>query len=133
MIAGGPPVFLLGFAAVLAVAATGVSLFAVWRGQKLAVWADGRARTGLEECRAANAALAKALDSLARQIEDVRQQQPFAAAAVPRPGLNLSKRSQVLRMHRKGDPPERIAAALEVPLQEVDLLIKVHRIVISKL
>ena len=36
-------------------------------------------------------------------------------------------------MHRQGDPPERIATALEVPLQEVDLLIKVHRIVIRNL
>jgi hypothetical protein len=36
-------------------------------------------------------------------------------------------------MHRKGDPPDRIAAALEVPLQEVDLLLKVHRIVLSNL
>ena len=36
-------------------------------------------------------------------------------------------------MHRKGDPPDQIAKALEVPLQEVDLLIKVHRIVIGNL
>jgi hypothetical protein len=36
-------------------------------------------------------------------------------------------------MHRKGDAPDRIAAALGVPLQEVDLLIKVHRIVLDSL
>jgi hypothetical protein len=56
--------------------------------------------------------------------------------AVPdagRAALNLNKRAQVLRMHRRGDPPERIASLLEVPRQEVDLLIKVHRIIISQL
>jgi hypothetical protein len=36
-------------------------------------------------------------------------------------------------MHRRGDSPERIAAALDIPLQEVDLLLKVHRIVISNI
>ena len=49
----------------------------------------------------------------------------------PKPGLNLSKRSQALRMHRRGEAPEQIAEALELPLQEVDLLLKVHRIVIE--
>ena len=34
-------------------------------------------------------------------------------------------------MHRRGDPPEQIAASLEIPLQELDLLVKVHRIVMS--
>jgi hypothetical protein len=36
-------------------------------------------------------------------------------------------------MHRKGEPPDQIARALALPLQEVDLLIKVHRIVIGNL
>jgi hypothetical protein len=45
----------------------------------------------------------------------------------------MNKRSQVLRMHRKGDAPEQIAIALEVPLQEVDLLLKVQRIVLHNL
>ena len=128
-----PPVFLLGFAIVLAVAAIGVSLFAVWRAQVLVVLADERARAGLEQCRAATTSLQKALDGLAAQVQDLSQQPSAALPPVPRAGLNLCKRSQVLRMHRKGDPPDRIAAALEVPLQEVDLLIKVHRIVLSNL
>jgi hypothetical protein len=55
------------------------------------------------------------------------------APALPRPGLNLSTRSQALRMHRRGNPPERIAAALQVPLQEVDLLLKVQRIIAGNL
>ena len=71
---------------------------------------------------------------MAAQIRDLHHEAPAALVpGVPRPGLNLQKRSQVLRMHRKGDPPDRIASALELPLQEVDLLIKVHRIVIKSI
>ena len=35
-------------------------------------------------------------------------------------------------MHRRGDPPEQIAATLAVSRQEVDLLLKVHRIVMTR-
>ncbi len=51
----------------------------------------------------------------------------------PRSGLNLTKRSQVLQMHRRGSAPSEIAAALALPQNEVDLLLKVHRIVLSSL
>ena len=43
--------------------------------------------------------------------------------------LNNSLRGKVLKMHRLGQPAERIAEALSVPKGEVDLLVKVHRIV----
>jgi len=134
MIPAVPPVFLEGFAAVLAVAAVGVSLFAVWHAARLVELADGRAQSGREQSRADLAALEKALGGLAAQVDEFRRLSPAGALpAAPRPGLNLTKRSEVLRMHRHGDPPDRIAAVLEVPLQEVDLLIKVQRIVIGKL
>jgi len=48
--------------------------------------------------------------------------------APPRSGLNLTTRAQALRMFRRGEPPERIAAALHVPENEVRLLIKVHQL-----
>ena len=41
-------------------------------------------------------------------------------------GINLTKRAQVLRMHRRGEPVPSIAAALETPSNEVALLLKVH-------
>jgi hypothetical protein len=130
----GQMVFVLGVAIVLAVAAIGVSLFAVWRSQALVHVAGERARAGLEHCEATTESLQKAVDGLAAQLLYLpRQPSADAIPVVPRPGLNLSKRSQVLRMHRKGDPLDRIAAALEVPLHEVDLLIKVHHIVIKNL
>ncbi len=44
-----------------------------------------------------------------------------------RPGMNLSRRSHALRMARRGDSPEQIAARLGLPAQEVRLLLKIHR------
>jgi hypothetical protein len=43
----------------------------------------------------------------------------------------MSKRSQALRMHRQGERADQIAENLSLPRQEVDLLLKVHRIVIA--
>ena len=41
--------------------------------------------------------------------------------------LNVSKRSQALRLSRRGQAPERIAAALGLTRREVELLLKVQR------
>jgi hypothetical protein len=74
------------------------------------------------------------LDAVGAEIRDIEVPPPVnVIPAAPRSGLNLGKRSQALRMHRRGEPPAQIAATLEVPVQEVELLIKVHRIVISKI
>lgn len=42
----------------------------------------------------------------------------------PQPGMNVSRRTQVLRMHRRGERPDQISAALRIPLREVELLLK---------
>ncbi|MCP5114871.1 MAG: hypothetical protein GY953_28915 [bacterium] len=47
--------------------------------------------------------------------------------SAPKPGMNMSRRSQVLRMHRRGEKAWQIAAALNLPLKEVELLLKVHQ------
>ena len=44
-------------------------------------------------------------------------------------GLNGTLRGKVLKMHRLGQPADRIAEVLRVPRGEVDLLVKVHAIV----
>ena len=75
--------------------------------------------------------LKQELESLQKQVQDTRQYPPLAVAPpLPRAGMNLDKRSQALRLHRRGEAPLQIAAMLEIPLQEVELLIKVHRIVL---
>jgi hypothetical protein len=43
--------------------------------------------------------------------------------------VNSTLRSKVLKLHRLGQSPDRIAGALRVPQGEVDLLVKVHKIV----
>jgi len=52
---------------------------------------------------------------------------PAAASAVPvRPGMNLSRRSQALRLARRGESPEQIASRLGLATGEVRLLLKIH-------
>jgi hypothetical protein len=47
-------------------------------------------------------------------------------------GLNVSKRNQILRLHRSGQTREQIAAALGLPENEIALLVKVHGIVMAQ-
>ncbi len=77
------------------------------------------------------AGLRDSVTCLAAELEQART----AAAsgyATPRAGMNLSKRSQVLRMHRRGETPDQIASSMDLPRQEVELLLKVHRIVMAR-
>jgi len=122
-----------GFAVVLSTAASVVCGVAVRRNRATVEAAETRCRQAQELSEESIRSLQAALEALSAQMRDL----PRDAAPGPAPsplfksGLNLNKRSQVLRMHRRGDRPEEIAAALELPLQEVDLLLKVHRIVLS--
>jgi hypothetical protein len=55
-----------------------------------------------------------------------------AAAGASMPAgnsVNNTLRSKVLKMHRLGQSADRIAGSLRVPKGEVDLLVKVHKIV----
>jgi hypothetical protein len=51
----------------------------------------------------------------------------------PRSGLNLTKRSHALQIHRRGEAPQEIAAALSIPQNEVELLVKVQQIMLAGL
>jgi len=55
-----------------------------------------------------------------------------SAAAPLRSGINLSRRSQALRLYRRGETPEQIASSLMVPTGEVRLLLKIHRLVMER-
>lgn len=58
-----------------------------------------------------------------------------AGVLVPPPalrsGLNVTRRTQVIRMFRRGDRPEGIAQSLNLPRGEVELLLKVHRLAVD--
>jgi len=63
------------------------------------------------------------------KVEEEPQAAPAPVPTLPVPaasGLNLSKRAQALRMHRRGEPVPSIAAALQAPQGEIQLLLKVH-------
>jgi biopolymer transport protein ExbB/TolQ len=109
-----------------------LGLFALLRANVLARAARIAAEARDEGLQAGLDDLVRRLDELTSQIREI-QEQPTAPAHLPRAGFNLTKRSQALRMHRRGEDPERIAAALESPVQEIELLLKVHRIVIGQL
>jgi len=75
--------------------------------------------------------LGSRMDALSVRIEELRTIPHGSVASPERGGINLSRRSQALRLHRRGEPAGQIAVALGIPVQEVQLLIKVHEIVKS--
>ncbi|HVP46252.1 MAG TPA: hypothetical protein VMT32_06705 [Bryobacteraceae bacterium] len=81
--------------------------------------------------------------ALKQRLEELAARQPVtqpsAAAADDtgpagefRPGMNLSRRSQALRLFRRGETPEQISSSLRMPAGEVRLLLKVHRLVMER-
>jgi hypothetical protein len=117
----------------LVLAGAAVSVFALFRAQTMIRTAAAGASTVQAERDSEIKSLRDGLASLTAQLRDRQPQDaPLQVTpAMPRQGLNLNKRSQALRMHRRADTPEQIAAALELPLQEVQLLLKVQQIVLS--
>jgi hypothetical protein len=74
------------------------------------------------------------LDSVDERWKELSQISALLVPPAPtRSGLNLSKRSQALQMSRRGGTPQVIAEALSIPKNEVELMLKVQRIVMSGL
>jgi hypothetical protein len=112
-----------------------IVLFASYRAYRLLVEVDRRAQQVPAERHDQLQDLASlriSVETLSAQVRDLQDNPQIAPpAGTPKPGFNLSKRSQALRMHRRGEAPERIAATLDLPRQEVELLLKIHRIVVQ--
>jgi hypothetical protein len=62
----------------------------------------------------------EAMRQSVRTLEEAPASQPTGQ------GINLSKRAQALRMRRRGESIATIAAALQTPRNEVELLLKVR-------
>jgi hypothetical protein len=85
---------------------------------------------------AQNARLSAEIAELKARVLDLEQAErspvsgtaPISAAASGN-NVNHTLRSKVLKMHRLGQSADRIAGSLRVPKGEVDLLVKVHKIV----
>ena len=116
----------------LVLCGTAFSLFAVYRAHCLLGEIKRQKSSKAVSEHSEVDAVRTSVDALAAQIHDLQSHPPaLVAPGLPKPGMNLNKRSQALRMHRRGETADRIAAALELPRQEVELLIKVHRVVLS--
>jgi hypothetical protein len=63
-----------------------------------------------------------ALGNIRRSVTDF-EGRPGPAVG---PGLNLTRRTQALRMHRRGESVQTIAAALSAPRNEIELLLKLQ-------
>jgi hypothetical protein len=71
------------------------------------------------------------MEEMAREVQHMSEQRPevILVPTAPRSGFNVSRRVQALRMLRRGEDVSHIAAALGVPCQEIELLIRVQAIV----
>lgn len=70
------------------------------------------------------------IDEIAQKVSEVqtRQPEPVVLQAAPlRPGMNMNKRVQVMRMVRRNEDISHISAALGVTRKEVELLIRVQK------
>ncbi len=92
-------------------------------------------RAALEESERVQAVLQMldgAIDCLSEQGRDACERAGvLVAPAPPRSGLNLGKRSQALRLHRHGEPADKIAMNLDLPQADVKLLLKIHETVLK--
>ena len=79
--------------------------------------------SGLARISNAENELRGRIANLEKEVGGLKRVEPGAAAR------NGALRAQMLKMYRMGQTAERIAEALRVPRGEVDLLVKVHGIV----
>jgi hypothetical protein len=78
--------------------------------------------------RLARQDFSKRLDAMNARLESAEKRVDSAPRPLPvRHSMNLSRRTQVIRLAKRGEPAETIAATLGLPRREVELLLKVHR------
>ena len=102
----------------------------------LALWISTRmqARESRKAFQAFRLSMEKTVAELQVKLEELRAA-PVAEPAPPAPmtvqGLNLTTRARALRMHRRGESISSISAALGVQQEEVELLLKMDRLLES--
>ena len=112
-----------GFVALLALVAAALAAWLVGRLTDRVSALERAAQTSAEECRLLHVKLEAAATMPA----------PVDFPAPPHPpvttdtGMNLSKRVQILRLHRRGESAPHIASVLTLPLAQVELVLKLQR------
>lgn len=87
-------------------------------------------RKRLRDAESSRAEVARMRHEIAGLQRELESTQVHAQPAAGANSINLHKRSQALKLIRTGSGPEHIAAALNMPRNEVDLLIKVQRMLL---
>jgi hypothetical protein len=100
----------------------------------LAIWisAKSETRAASKEIELLRISTEATIKDLTAQIQEMRVAPAIETAPAPAPvmsmqGFNLTTRTKVLRMHRRGETASSIAAALGVQHEEVDLLLKLDQ------
>ena len=114
----------------------GVSLLAclyLFVAVKREIWIGNlRSRKKQQAMDARIQAIGAGIEELRSGLKDAEERTGLLVLPAPPPtGLNLNTRSQALRLSRRGEGAEQIAATLGIPQNEVELLLKVHRIVLD--
>ena len=97
----------------------------------LFITAKLESQRALRHARDARASVDSAVRQMSAGIEQLRTEMSLPAPVpVPAPGpaLNLTKRTQALRMLRRRESVESIASALRTPRNEIELLVKLQQI-----
>src|SRR5690348_15202378 len=99
----------------LILAGATISLFALRRVQRLSRDMNARASAAVTPApKESDRELRQAVEAIAAELNELRNSASAEPPdpAGPRPGLNVTKRSQALRLHRRGESIEQIATAL---------------------
>lgn len=84
-----------------------------------------RCRTDVEDL---SRELKKAAATIGELQTGQAEAEQRACAPAPKYSMNIVKRRQILRMQGRGEPLETILAAVRVQKAEVDLLVKINRL-----
>jgi hypothetical protein len=90
---------------------------------------EKKLQRGGDDLRSLCDTLKERVEQLQMELQEAQEQLKLSAGSPAKSLININKRTQALRLHRSGEPPQRIAAALGMTRGEVDLLIKVQSIV----
>jgi hypothetical protein len=88
--------------------------------------------TGREADQLSIRVLSTELEKLRASMRALETPKPVPAPRLlAQGGINLTKRAQALRMHRRGETLPSIAAALETPINEIAMILKIQMLTID--
>ncbi len=111
---------------------TGVGLLAslcLWLSAKAELRAIHRNMTkSIETLNSGMSTLSASVEEMRKSSQTMPENAALPSALPVSQAINLTKRAQVLRMRHRGESVNSISAALQIPLGEVVLLLKLERL-----